>query len=320
MEMNDDLVLPGTRICRRVQQWLTDARHPSPWFCAKEELARQLQAQLQKATSKSERKKINKEFDARRQKLVQDTEQVARENLVGIFKEFFALRDELEADLVAADNACRFVRDSISALQDRGHHCRVFYDGTGDDAHSNFKQYRFAVGPVGFCKGEQFFHVAKALLCDDLDSAVKMMATTSGPTLRSLGREVSNYREKGSLWEDIDSGLLLLVNATIKIAQLEPPFRETNSKLGLELERDAENNLYIAEGAKDDSRCGIGIHATDSRLYERMDEWGRNVLGHACMVVAHGRGASSWKHAHSRKGILQEYYLYFSVELEPTTC
>ena len=44
--------------------------------------------------------------------------------------------------------------------------------------------------------------------------------------------------------------------------------------------------MYIAEGAKDDTRCGIGVHASDSLLFEKVDVWGRNILGHACMAVA----------------------------------
>ena len=74
----------------------------------------------------------------------------------------------------------------------------MFYDGTGDVALSNFRPHRFAVGPVGFLKGEQFFHAAKALRCADLDTARRMMRTTGGPALRILGSEVQGYHERGA--------------------------------------------------------------------------------------------------------------------------
>ena len=44
--------------------------------------------------------------------------------------------------------------------------------------------------------------------------------------------------------------------------------------------------LYIAEGAKDDDRCGIGIHAEDVAVLRDATAWGRNQLGHARMLVA----------------------------------
>ena len=59
-------------------------------------------------------------------------------------------------------------------------------DGTSDDAYSNFKGHRFAIGRIGFLKVEQFFHTAKAILCGDFESAVGMVTTTGGPALRSL--------------------------------------------------------------------------------------------------------------------------------------
>ena len=45
--------------------------------------------------------------------------------------------------------------------------------------------------------------VAKAMLCDDVHAAMRMMLTTGGPALRSLGREVSNYEARGAAWEQV---------------------------------------------------------------------------------------------------------------------
>ena len=184
-------------------------------------------------------------------------------------------------------------RKALAALQppSRRDACRVFYDGTSDATYSNFKPYRFAIGRLGFLKGEQFFHVAKALLCRDVPAAVRMMQTTGGPALRRMGREVNGYAEHGAPWEQVGSGLLLLVCVIVKVAQLQPANAEANAALLADLAGDGAQLrdgrlLYIAEGAKDDDRCGIGIHADDVEVFERVNEWGRNQLGHASQLVA----------------------------------
>merc|ERR1712007_283788 len=171
--------------------------------------------------------------------------------------------------------------------------------GTADCTYSNFQQFRFAVGSIGFMKGEQFFHVAKALLCKDLPTAVQMMITTGGPPLRRLGHEVSNYAEFGAEWEDVDSGLVLFVNTVIKLAALQPCFSAANDILHQEFKYDGPRKMYIAEGAKDDVRCGIGIHADDPTILQVMDSWGRNQLGHACMLVSRYLETKSYHHTDS---------------------
>ena len=86
------------------------------------------------------------------------------------------------------------------------------------------------------------------------------------------------------------SGLLLLVCVIIKMAQLQPEHAEANAGLRAELVGDGRalregRLLYIAEGAKDDDRCGIGIHARGTWRC-CATAWGRNQLGHECMLVA----------------------------------
>lgn len=61
--------------------------------------------------------------------------------------------------------ACLCNRAELATLPtdaDRRARARVFYDGTGDNGYSNSKPRALAVGGVGFLKGEQLFHVAKA--------------------------------------------------------------------------------------------------------------------------------------------------------------
>ena len=119
--------------------------------------------------------------------------------------------------------------------------------------------------------------------------------------------QVRGYSEHGGAWEDIDSGLVLLVNITIKLAALDlvhvrndlvsDAQRAAAMQLFEELAQDGVAGVYIAEGAKDDSRCGIGVHASESALFEKVDSWGRNMLGHACMACAAHCAAESTKSA-----------------------
>mmetsp|Transcript_35022 Transcript_35022/g.74726 ORF Transcript_35022/g.74726 Transcript_35022/m.74726 type:complete len:158 (+) Transcript_35022:1420-1893(+) len=122
--------------------------------------------------------------------------------------------------------------------------------------------------------------------------AQRMMLTTGGPALRRMGREVEGYVERGADWEDVDSGLLLLVCIVIKLAGVQPEAREETNGLNVWLHAElvddgaALSPVHIVEGAKDDDRCGIGIHAEHPGVLsdEIMARWGKNQLGHACMV------------------------------------
>ena len=116
-----------------------------------------------------------------------------RQRLVQLF-------EKIQPQLQAFEQACQSRRNTLKTLKEQREHCRIFYDGTADDAYSNFKPYKFALGRLGFAKGEQFFHVAKALICQDDAMATRMMTTTSGPALRNLGREVQNYHLHGKTW------------------------------------------------------------------------------------------------------------------------
>jgi len=277
-------------VCRRVEAWLEDQKQCVAFFYDKEGLNDELQAAMA-AADRKERKQLTKAFDARRAALETQAKENAEQNLPALFGSFFSLHAELRVSLSLVEAGCRRERAAVEALpeSDRGRRCRIFYDGTSDDTYSNFKGCRFAVGPLGFLKGEQFFHVVKALLCGDLAMAVRMMLTTGGPALRRMGREVEGYAERGGAWEDIDSGLLLLTCAVIKLAAVQPEARaasDMNARLYSELLVDGRQSppLHIVEGAKDDERCGIGMHAESAGVLRDVAGWGRNQLGHACMV------------------------------------
>ena len=279
-------------VCTRVQRWLEYQHHADVFFCDKEALDAEMKRAMVDA-EKKERKVLTKAFEARRKELEARAMAVGEEALPTMGQGLMSLLEELQPALRDAEAHCVRQREVLAAVQPaaRREACRVFYDGTSDAAYSNFKPYRFAVGRLGFLKGEQFFHVAKALVCRDVPAAGRMMQTTSGPALRRMGREVSGYAEHGGSWEAVDSGLLLLVCIIIKVAQLQPAHAQANAALRTDLAGDGVQLrdgqlLYIAEGAKDDDRCGIGIHADDAELFERLGEWGRNQLGHACQLVA----------------------------------
>ena len=301
-------------VCTRVQRWLEYQHHADVFFCDKEALDAEMKRAMVDA-EKKERKVLTKAFEARRKELEARAMAVGEEALPNMGQGLMSLLEELQPALRDAEAHCVRQREVLAQVQPaaRREACRVFYDGTSDAAYSNFKPYRFAVGRLGFLKGEQFSHVAKALVCRDVPAAGRMMQTTSGPALRRMGREVSGYAEHGGSREAVDSGLLLLVCVIIKVAQLQPAHAEANAALRTDLAGDGVQLrdgqlLYIAEGAKDDDRCGIGIHADDAELFERLGErlgewgrlihvddaelferlgeWGRNQLGHACQLVA----------------------------------
>jgi len=290
----DDLHALASRVCLRVEEWLRELSVPEPFFCDKEGLNDELNAAMASA-EKKDRKGLTKTFEARRKELEARMNDVAAEELPAIGASLMSLLQELQPLLQRCEVCCQRERAALVELSDaeRLQRCRVFYDGTSDDVYSNFKRFRFSVGPVGFMKGEQFFHVAKALLCADLPSAQRMMLTTGGPALRRLGGQVEGYFERGTAWENVDSGLLLLVNVINKLAAVQPAYEEQNARLLAELLDDgrASPALHIAEGAKDDVRCGLGVHADDTSVLDPetiTGRWGRNQLGHACMIVARG--------------------------------
>lgn len=78
----------------------------------------------------------------------------------------------------------------------------------------------------------------------------------------------------------------------IKLGGVQPVARQDPNGLNVGLHTElvgdgsALSPLHIVEGATDDDRCGIGIHAENPGVLsdESMARWGRNQLGHACMV------------------------------------
>ena len=280
----------------------TDTASPHVWrphWCDKEKLAAEYQRQIAEATDKRSRKALNKKGEAHRKELVEAQRAIAAAALPPMMASFMRLHEDLKPLLTALEAKCQTMRDDVAALptvEERSERVRVFYDGTADTLYSNFSAHRLAIGPLGFMKGEQLFHVVKAMLCQDLEAGCTMCVTTGGPALRGLGREVRGYFERGGEWDNLDSGLVTLVNITIKLAAIELVHvpheltsveqRQAAMELHDALRADGEARLYIAEGAKDDARCGIGVHATDAQLLEKMGSWGRNALGHACMAVA----------------------------------
>ena len=104
----------------------------------------------------------------------------------------------------------------------------------------------------------------------------------------SISTHTHTYTYTHTEWENLDSGLLLLVHLVIKLAACHPHslrlHQDVNARLMAELR--SKSAEYIVEGAKDDARSGIGYHASNPDLYRHMAEWGRNQLGHACTIVA----------------------------------
>jgi hypothetical protein len=91
------------------------------------------------------------------------------------------------------------------------------------------------------------------------------------------------------LWENVDSGLLLLVCLIIKlITQLQRPENKSNALRSELVEPQQQHNKLplckcISKGAKEDAHCGTGILNSDATVLEGIDDWGDNQLGHVCL-------------------------------------
>ena len=278
-------------VCRRIEEWIAALPAPDePWTTA---LARS------KADAAVCAKRLKALAGSKKAKAVAEREALARDEAAraeafralwlgrsaALVASLGALRAELAPELARLDAECAAARDALARLAPgaRAAAARIFYDGTPDRAFSNFAP--FALRPLGgldLAKGEKLFHLVKVTLCGDADCAWRVLQTNDAPALRALGREAAGYENAVAAgWDDVDSHWLLLVCLLVKLAACA---RAENAALRRELVASAR--LYVAEGARDDRRCGIGFHATDGAPLEHVDEWGRNALGHACMGVA----------------------------------
>ena len=177
---------PSFTICAAVHSWLKAQQHAEPFVCDKEALDAELRSAMETA-DKKERKALTKSFEARRKELEASAHAIGAAELPGLAERLRALHTELQPALRAAEAQCLRRRSALAAMPEeatRAGACRVFYDGTSDRAFSNFMPHRFAIGRLGFLKGEQLFHVAKAMVCGDVAAAQRMLTTAGGPALR----------------------------------------------------------------------------------------------------------------------------------------
>ena len=142
-------------VCARVQRWLECQHHADVFFCDKEALDAEMKRAMVDA-EKKERKVLTKAFEARRKELEARAMAVGEEALPIMGQGLMSLLEELQPALRDAEEHCMRQREVLAAVQPAARRgaCCVFYDGTSDAAYSNFKPYRFAVGRLGFLKGE----------------------------------------------------------------------------------------------------------------------------------------------------------------------
>ena len=300
--MNNNQVV--ARVVGRVSDWIREQTANEPEAGWVEAVAQS------KAASAAASKRLKALETSKKPKLVVERESLEREETArassfrdawlarawAMVESLRSLHSELADNLAKLDALFLAERAALSSLAtpaELAASVRLFYDGTPDKLFSNFAPFPFALGQLEFPKGEKLFHLVKVVLCGDRDCAWAILNTNDAVALRALGRDARGYDAAiAAGWEDVDSGLLLLVCIVIKEAavvftdeQREGGAGSAGALLLRELVSSAADGLYVAEGARDDSRCGIGFHATDGAPLDHVAEWGRNALGHACMAV-----------------------------------
>lgn len=130
--------------------------------------------------------------------------------------------------------------------------------------YSNWYPCNFVVDGIVYNCSEQYMMHQKALLFNDVDSAIKIMATNSPRDQKAIGRKIKNYDQK--LWDE-KKYELVKTGCRAKFQQ--------NFKLKNQIIKD--NGKYIVEASPEDNIWGIGFD--DYNAIKNRDKWGENLLG-----------------------------------------
>ena len=133
---------------------------------------------------------------------------------------------------------------------------------------SNFAKYEIKVESLTFSCNEQYIMYQKALLFNDQETAMKIMANNNPGIIKSLGRQVKNFNQK--IWTENIDNVADICNL-YKFAQhpkLKAKLLETKDEI-------------IAEASPSDAIWGIGV---DSITGRDPKTWrGKNILGNSLM-------------------------------------
>jgi ribA/ribD-fused uncharacterized protein len=140
------------------------------------------------------------------------------------------------------------------------------------DVLSNWHPCEFEFRGVLFTSVEQLMMYAKAMLFGDDRIAREVLAALDPRTQKKLGREVSGFKE--SVW--------VRKRESIVTVGCREKFRQ-NPELAAALI--GSGNTMLVEASPYDRIWGVGLAATDSRILDRRQWLGMNLLGEALMRV-----------------------------------
>ena len=142
------------------------------------------------------------------------------------------------------------------------HHMSTFFM-TSEWTKSNNK--------IEYSCGEQALMSTKALVMQDTEANIRIMASSNPNEMKAIGRSVTNFDE--AKWSEIRNDVLVEINMA-KFGQ--------NDKLKAKLLNTAP--AIIAEASLDEL-YGTGIPLHDPRIHDMANWFGANILGSALMQV-----------------------------------
>ena len=123
-----------------------------------------------------------------------------------------------------------------------------------------------------FNNNEQYVMYKKAVLFDDEEAAIKILAATSPGKCKFFGRMVKNFDSK--IW-DTHKNSIMATGCYLKFSQ-NPNLKKILLGTG---------NSILAEASPHDKIWGIGLDQKDAK-YISVDKWpGSNLLGKCLMLV-----------------------------------
>lgn len=119
---------------------------------------------------------------------------------------------------------------------------------------------------------EQAMMLNKAHLFGDIETFTKIRETSSPSKQKALGRTVKNFNP--TKWDSIAFDLVVSANLS----------KFTYNKAWREL-LFLTHPLNLVEASPTDRIWGIGYSETDPKVFDEKDNWGKNLLGKALVVV-----------------------------------
>ena len=137
---------------------------------------------------------------------------------------------------------------------------------------SNWYLCSFKDSENSYTSTERYMMYKKAILFNDLDTAKKILSTSSVSKIKSYGREVKNFNEE--IWDNNKMNIVTEGNY-LKFSQ--------NDSLRKQLLETGDTTL--AECAVKDTIWGIGLSMTSSLRFDKSNWRGENLLGKCLMTV-----------------------------------